>query len=82
MASKKPETVPQFKAETASPTTDTAVSTDRHGRKCSKRDMRADGNMAQQIGADFDDFVVSLDPSFCFVGTVRYVSCRKLTRAA
>ncbi|KAI4599148.1 hypothetical protein KJ359_002107 [Pestalotiopsis sp. 9143b] len=57
MASKKPETVPQFKAETASPTTDTDGSTDRHGRKCSKRDMRADGNMAQQIGADFDDFM-------------------------
>ncbi|KAK6212662.1 hypothetical protein LQW54_005083 [Pestalotiopsis sp. IQ-011] len=57
MASKKPETVPQFEAETASPTADADGSTDRHGRTCSKRDMRADGNMAQQVGADFDDFM-------------------------
>lgn len=67
MASKEPETVSRLDAETDSPTADAVGSIDRHGPRCP---IHADGNMAQQIGADLDDFLVSLDPSFCYVGTV------------
>lgn len=68
MALKEPETVPRLGAETDSPTADAVGSIDHHRPRCPIQ--HADGNMAQQIGADLDDFLVSLDPSFCYVGTV------------